>query len=192
MEGAGQREVGSQMPRTFAFLRAINVGGHTVTMAQLKSLFEELGLENVETFIASGNVVFDAPTETGATLQRRIEGHLRASLGYEVITFLRTSRELAAMVNSCPFDAVEVAAGAALNVALLHASLTEEAASHLQTLETEVDAFRTSDREVWWLCRVRQSDSTFSNAVFERTVKVKATFRGFNTLKRLEAKYLKS
>lgn len=180
------------MPRTFAFLRAINVGGRTVTMNQLKALFEGLGLERVETFIASGNVVFDAPTETGATLQRRIEGHLRDSLGYEVVTFLRTSRELAALVKGCPFAAEEVAAAEGLNVALLHAPLTEEAESHLQTLETEVDAFRTSGREVWWLCRVRQGDSTFSNTVFERTVKTKATFRGFNTLQRLAAKYLKA
>ncbi|MFZ1376784.1 MAG: DUF1697 domain-containing protein [Geothrix sp.] len=180
------------MPRTFAFLRAINVGGRTVPMAQLKAFFEGLGLESVETFIASGNVVFDASTETGGPLQRRIEGHLRESLGYEVVTFLRTSRELAALVKGCPFDAEEVAAAEALNVALLHAPLSEEAQSRLQTLETEVDAFRTSGREVWWLCRVRQSDSAFSNAVFERTVKAKATFRGFNTLQRLAAKYLKA
>jgi len=180
------------MPRTFAFLRAINVGGRTVPMAQLKALFEGLGLESVETFIASGNVVFDASTETGGPLQRRIEGHLRESLGYEVVTFLRTSRELSALLKGCPFDAEEVAAAEALNVALLHAPLTEEAESHLQTLETEVDAFRTSGREVWWLCRVRQGDSAFSNAVFERTVKTKATFRGFNTLQRLGARYLKA
>jgi uncharacterized protein (DUF1697 family) len=180
------------MPMTFAFLRAINVGGHTVTMAQLKALFEGLGLEHVETFIASGNVIFEGAAEKETALQRRIESHFRESLGYEVVTFLRTSRELATLVKSCPFDAAEVAAAEAVNVALLHAPLTEEAESHLQTLETEVDAFRTTGREVWWLCRVRQSDSSFSNAVFERTVKVKATFRGFNTLQRLAAKFLKA
>ena len=43
------------MTRYIAFLRAINVGGHTVKMDQLRALFEELGLSNVETFIASGN-----------------------------------------------------------------------------------------------------------------------------------------
>ena len=46
------------MPRLVAFLRAINVGGHTVTMAHLRGLFEDLGFTNVETFIASGNVIF--------------------------------------------------------------------------------------------------------------------------------------
>lgn len=47
------------MSRTFAFLRAINVGGHTVPMTRLKELFEDLGLQGVKTFMASGNVVFE-------------------------------------------------------------------------------------------------------------------------------------
>ena len=44
------------MPKHFAFLRAINVGGHTVKMDHLRDIFESLGFSNVETFIASGNV----------------------------------------------------------------------------------------------------------------------------------------
>ena len=180
------------MNRTFAFLRALNVGGHTVTMAKLKECFENLGLQGVETFIASGNVVFEGGTERGTVLQRRIETFLRESLGYEVATFLRTDRELAALLKDCPFEAAEVAAAQALNLAMLHAPLTEEQEARLQLLTTEVDAFRAVGREVWWLCQVRQSESLFSNAVFEKTLKVKATFRGFNTLQRLAAKYLKA
>jgi len=48
------------MPRCVAFLRAINVGGRTVKMDYLRSLFEDLGFADVETFIASGNVVFES------------------------------------------------------------------------------------------------------------------------------------
>ena len=47
------------MPRRIAFLRAINVGGHVVKMDHLRKLLTSFGLENVETVIASGNVVFD-------------------------------------------------------------------------------------------------------------------------------------
>jgi uncharacterized protein (DUF1697 family) len=180
------------MPRTFAFLRAINVGGHMVTMARLRELFEELGLRNIETFIASGNVVFDHGTANEVALQGKIEGHLHAALGYEVVTFLRPERELADLVRGCPFDEVEVAAGQALNVAFLQAPLTVEGEARLQTLRSDVDAFRASSREVWWLCQVKQSESKFSNTVFEKVVKTKATFRGFNTLQRLAAKHLKA
>lgn len=178
------------MSRTFAFLRAINVGGHTVTMARLKDLFEELGLKGVETFIASGNVVFDGGKSGEAALRKRIEGHLAEALGYEVATFLRSDRELSALVQGCPFSPAEVAAARALNVAFLQEPLTAEAEARLQGLRTELDAFRAKGREVWWLCQAKQSESTFSNAVFEKTVQVKATFRGFNTLQRLAAKHL--
>ena len=59
-------------------------------------------------------------------------------------------------------------------------------------MASEVDTFRATGREAWWLCQAKQSESTFSNAVFEKTVQVKATFRGFNTLQRLAAKHLKA
>ncbi|MGH7483915.1 MAG: DUF1697 domain-containing protein, partial [Longimicrobiales bacterium] len=84
------------MARCFAFLRAINVGGRTVRMAALRELFDALGLERVETFIASGNVVFDVEgQEDPSALERRIEERLRRELGYEVATFLRARPELA-------------------------------------------------------------------------------------------------
>ncbi len=181
-----------RMGQTFAFLRAINVGGHTVTMERLRELFEQLGLHHVETFIASGNVVFDRGSQEEKALRKRIEKHLHQSLGYEVVTFLRTEQELTALVKGCPFAEAEMAAAQALNVALLPAPLTREAETRLHALDTDLDAFRTSGREVWWLCQAKQSESTFSNAVFEKALGLKATFRSFNTLQRLAAKYLKA
>jgi uncharacterized protein (DUF1697 family) len=95
-------------------------------------------------------------------------------------------------VVGCPFSPPEVAAARALNVAFLQEPLAPEAEARLQGLRTELDAFRTAGREVWWLCQAKQSESTFSNAVFEKTVRVKVTFRGFNTLQRLAAKHLEA
>ena len=180
------------MSRTFAFLRAINVGGHTVTMGRLRELFEMLGLQGVETFLTSGNVSFEGGTDEEAALRNRIEDHLRKALGYDVDTFLRTQRELTSLVKKCPFDASEVASAKALNIALLHAPLPRSAEARLQLLGTQVDTLRPSGREVWWLCQVRQSESKFSNAVLEKALGLKATFRGFNTLQRLAAKHLQA
>src|SRR4030095_12804333 len=82
------------MPRYVAFLRAINVGGHIVKMDQLRKLFTQLGFTDVETFIASGNVLFTSPSKSGAALEAKIEKHLKAALGYEVATFVRTATEV--------------------------------------------------------------------------------------------------
>src|SRR4051794_37291900 len=113
--------------RYIAFLRAINVGGHVVKMDALRTHFEALRLVNVETFIASGNVIFDAPTldaasSDAASLEQEIERRLEKKLGYEVATFLRTPRELAAVAAQQPFGAGDpLDAGHALSVGFVKA-----------------------------------------------------------------------
>ncbi len=177
------------MPKYVAFLRAINVGGHVVKMEALRTLFETLDLANVETFIASGNVIFDTKAKNERALQLKIEAHLQQTLGYEVATFLRTTAEVAAIAQYQPFTAAEMQAASALNVALLAEPLIDAAVQKLQTLKTELDDFHVQGREVYWLCRAKQNESKFTNAVFERALKTKATFRGLNTIARLAAKY---
>ena len=87
------------MPKYIAFLRAINVGGHTVKMDQLREVFEQCGFKNVETFIASGNVIFDSTSKNPKALEKKIEAALLKAFGYEVHTFLRTPGELTAVEN---------------------------------------------------------------------------------------------
>src|SRR6266496_5246361 len=83
----------AQMQRSIALLRAINVGGHTVKMDQLRTLFVALGYANVTTYIASGNVIFETPPTSTQVLEAQIERHLRDALGYEVLAFIRTAEE---------------------------------------------------------------------------------------------------
>jgi uncharacterized protein (DUF1697 family) len=68
------------MSRLVALLRAVNVGGRTVKMDRLCAAFEEMGLTGVETYIASGNVLFKPTGEPLDLLERRIETHLRGGL----------------------------------------------------------------------------------------------------------------
>jgi len=173
------------MPRYIALFRAINVGGHTVKMELLRTLFGEMGFDDVSTFIASGNVVFTCGEEDAAALEERIEQHLHNSLGYEVVTFIRTPDELRTMMEELPFSASEIADAGALNVAFLKALMSPEQEAGLQKLTTEIDTFRTFGREVFWHCLKKQSESTFSNAVLERTLSLRATFRGINSLRKL-------
>jgi len=177
------------MTRFVAFLRAINVGGHTVRMQDLRALFEALGLSRVETFIASGNVIFESGARDAAKLERSIEAHLRQSLGYEVATFLRTDAEVAAIARCTPFPASALASAKALNVAFLAEPLSDARRHLLAGFRTEVDDFHVHGRETYWLCHTTQGESTFSNARFERALGIRATFRGVNTVAKLAAKY---
>jgi uncharacterized protein (DUF1697 family) len=178
------------MPRYIAFLRAINVGGHIVKMDHLRKLFEALDFSKVETFIASGNVIFEAETTDARALEQRIERHLHASLGYEVATFIRTTAELAAVANYQPFSVSEVDAdGNYLYIAFLAAPPGAEARQKLMTFRNAGDDFQIHGREVYWLCRRKLSESTFSGALLEKTLRLPATMRNSTTVKKLAAKY---
>jgi len=174
--------------RLVAFLRAINVGGHTVTMARLRELFEALGLSDVETFIASGNVVFTSSSRNLAALERKIAAHLATSLGYEVVTFIRTIPEVVAIAAYKPFPETRIRQAGAFSVGFLAAPLDAPSKRALNALETGIDHFHTHGREVYWLCDRRQSETKVSNVAFERATRARVTFRGANTIARLAAK----
>jgi len=178
------------MPRLVAFLRAINVGGHNVTMAELRGIFEKLALKEVETFIASGNVIFASRSNDIRTLQQKIENQLLGSLGYEVKTFLRTVPEVAAIAVYKPFPESERSSAAALNVAFLADPVSAEAKKSVMAFTTAIDLFHVHGREVYWLCKTKQSDSKFSNTRFEKLLNARATWRNVNTVVRLAAKYV--
>lgn len=136
--------------RYLAFLRAINVGGRTVKMADLRDIIARLDVTSVETFIASGNVIFDAATTDVRALEQLIENHLRETLGYEVDTFVRTSAELAAIARHQPFPVMpESGNGSAMQVAFLHTAPGNDQTSALLACRTATDDIHIHDRELY-------------------------------------------
>jgi uncharacterized protein (DUF1697 family) len=177
------------VPRYFAFLRAVNVGGRVVMMDQVQAQFEALGLAEVSTFLASGNVIFTSPRKNPAVLETEIEERLAATLGYEVPTILRTEEELARIAAHEPFPRADLdAPGHTLYVTLLKAELSDEARGLLPTFETPADALCTHRREIYRLCRGRISESTLPEPAFARAMGVPGTARNMNTIRRLVAR----
>lgn len=176
--------------RYIAFLRAINVGGHTVKMEHLRSLFETMGFAQVETFIASGNVIFSSPQTDTPTLEQQIETHLQQSLGYSVATFIRTLAELETVSQYVPFPADELdPSGNTLYIAFLSTPPTQAVQDKLMALQTAVDSFHTQGREIYWLCRKKMMESTFSGALLEKTIGASATLRNITTVRKIALKY---
>ena len=176
------------MPKYVAFLRAINVGGHIVKMDQLRRLFDELGFTNVETFIASGNVIFDSPSRNARSLERKIEKHLLDKLGYEVTTFIRSIPEVAALAEHEPFKDAD---GHVVYVALVLEQPSDEYARRLLSCNNAVDEFHVKGSAIYWLCRKKFGESEFSGARLEKTIGMAATVRNTNTIRRIAAKYSK-
>lgn len=179
------------MPRYIAFLRAVNVGGRVVKMTQLKSIFESAGLENVETFIASGNVIFSSKSKSAPALVKKIESALKAELEYDVPVFLRTDTELAdiAQRRHAVFSVTEVGGAHSLNVGVLHEPLTPAAQKALLTFNSEAESFRTHEREIYMLLHTPVTNSKFTITKFEKAIGASTTFRNMNTMERLAKKY---
>ena len=173
--------------RYVAFLRALNVGGHTVEMAKLKKLFEQLKLGGVETFIASGNVIFDAPRGATAALEKKIAAHLEKSLGYEVATFLRSPAELADVLAHLAF--AKQRAGSTIHIGFLGAPATAAAKEQVRALTSEIDDFHLNGRELYWRCAGRFSDSVVSGPKLERALGQPTTIRKHTTVEKLVKKY---
>jgi len=85
-----------------ALLRGINVGGkNRIPMADLRESFTEHGLDQVATYIASGNVLFASKKER-ATLEREIETMLEDRFGISIVTVVRSHGELRDVVGKAP------------------------------------------------------------------------------------------
>lgn len=178
------------MPKYIAFLRAINVGGHIVKMDQLRGLFEAIDLRNVETFIASGNVIFDSRSNNTRLLTGKIEKQLEAALGYQVATFLRTVPEVKSIAEREPFGAAGHQPDVhAVYIGFMASEPEYKAQTKLLTQNSDLDEFHVSDREVYWLTRGKVSDAKFSGATLEKLLGRAITLRNSTTVRKLAAKY---
>jgi uncharacterized protein (DUF1697 family) len=95
--------------RCAAFLRGINVGGkNLVKMADVAAAFQEAGLTDVRTVLASGNVVFDGGRAAEASLVRRIEAALATAFGRDLKVLVRSADELHRLARAAPFGGVRI------------------------------------------------------------------------------------
>lgn len=166
------------MAKYIALLKGINVGGHVVKMDRLRDLFTAMRFRNVETLIASGNVIFEG---TGAedAMVAKIEKTLKKELGYDVPAFIRTPAELA------PIAATEESGEGTLYVGFLTTSPDRALSSRIAALSTPDDDLEVKGREIYWLNRNKISDSKISYKLIEKTLGQQATFRNINTIRRL-------
>jgi uncharacterized protein (DUF1697 family) len=158
------------MPTHAAFLKGMNLGNRRLTNEELRGHFEAIGLADVSTFRASGNVVFSSPQQRSEqALVELIEAELAELLGYPVITFVRDGAELIEIAGAEPFDA---AVGSKLKgkhqVMLLVAEPKPRAGREALALAGPDDALALHGRELHWLPAGGISDSKLDLKALER------------------------
>lgn len=178
------------MPSHAAFLRGMNVGAHhRVTNEDLRSIFSALGLAEVKTFRASGNVAFSAAGEAAEQLAAGIEDALTQSLGYAVPTFVRDAGRMRSIAAMEPFDPelVEASAGK-LQVSILVSAASAAVRKRVLALASEHDRLAFGERELYWLPSAGTLESTLDLVAIERALG-SSTRRTKGTLDLMAAKH---
>ena len=158
-------------------------------MTDLCALFEQARLADVQSVIASGNVLFTSKAADTATLERRIESVLKKGLGYEVATFVRDADDLDAVVAHDPFDGKDpVLESDTVHVIFTRATVDRARAERILALGTDYDEFHVFGREVFWRTRGRSSDSQIKPSAFARAFGDPGTARNITTVRKLAAK----
>jgi uncharacterized protein (DUF1697 family) len=172
--------------RYAAFLRAVNLGrNRRVSSAQLKSLFEEVGAEDVATFRTSGNVVFEAPRD----MVRDLERHLEKALEHEMVIFVRTASELKEIAAREPFPAKDVEKSRGkLQVSLLEKKPSAATQKKALALATDQDRLKFGKRELYWLPSGGTMESELNRKTLDDLLGP-TTMRTKGTVEQLAAKY---
>jgi uncharacterized protein (DUF1697 family) len=152
------------VPRYAAFLRGINVGGTRIAKDDLCAPLRALGFEEVTTFRASGNVIFDGPRESPTKLAARIEKALADELGLtRATTFIRSAAEMQALAADDPFPR---APDQKLHVLFC---LKKPPAKVLE-LATDSDKLRVGKKELYWAPDGRMLDSELDLKAVEKLI----------------------
>ncbi len=170
-----------------ALLRGINVGGRNrIPMAGLKSALSSLGLEEVVTFIQSGNVIFGSPSGDEEELVLALEQRIAEVFGIDIAVLLRTRSELAAIASANPFP-VDVAEPPRVHVAFLDRVPEREAVARLEPHRSPPDEFSLRGREIYLHYPNGSGRSKLTIDYFERRLGTRATMRNWNTVTTLLA-----
>jgi uncharacterized protein (DUF1697 family) len=152
-------------------------------MADLRTLFAEVGAQNVTTYIQSGNVVFasgDGPAELAKAIEQRME----SDHGLDVTVLLRTKAQLAKVLGGNPF------ASGDRDVAKLHVTFLADSPDRARVRELDAeeggpDEFRLVGREIYLHCPNGYGRTLLNNAFFEKRLGVRATTRNWRTVTKL-------
>jgi uncharacterized protein (DUF1697 family) len=178
------------MDRYVAFLRGMNLGNRRIKNEALRTHFEAMGLEEVATFRASGNVIFATPKrEAESKLASRVEAELDERLGYDVPVFLRSADEIVAIAAQKPFPSAKVKKSKGkLQVSLLKKKPSAAVKKKVLTLAGDEDLLAIEGRELYWLPSGGLLESDLDLKAIEKLVG-SDTRRTMGTIEQLAAKY---
>jgi uncharacterized protein (DUF1697 family) len=166
-----------------ALLRGINVSGHKlIKMAELKELLMSIGFRNVQTYIQSGNVVFESDETSIPAIESSIMSIITKKYGFDVEVMVRSVDEFSQIVEINPFPDAE---GNKLYITFFREVPQNIPFEELDKVKSESEVFLFRDRIMFLYCPEGYGLTKLSNPFIEKKLKTVATTRNMNTIVKL-------
>lgn len=174
------------MPRYVALFGSINVGGNRLKMADLRAAFEAEGFANVETVVASGNVLFDHPERPDEGLEEKLGLMMRDRFGMQSAALVRSRDALAAAIAENPFGTD--GEDRFVHTLFVDGPIEPEAFARLQSGHRGAERIAMGDRALHIDYVQGAGESKLVGAFIERRLGRKGTARNLRSMKRILAK----
>lgn len=170
-----------------SLLRGINVSGkNKIKMADLRSLYESLGFQEVETYIQSGNVLFKAKQTDILTIQDLIKSQIQTKYGYDISILVLKANFINTVVEKNPFLQDRNEDIKFLHVTFLSQIPSNDLVEQLKTLNYKEDEFMIIEKLVFLFTPGGYGKTKLSNNFLERKLKTSATTRNWKTISKLQ------
>ena len=171
------------MKTYIALLRGINVSGHKkVPMAELREILSKVGFVNVQTYIQSGNVIFQSIEEDTQKLTDIIQKEIKDHFGFEVPVLIKTNDELLSIFNDCPFSEEKKESS---YFTFLYWTPDKVLIEDLGELKYPNEEIIISNSCIYFYSSIGYGNTKYNNNFFERKLKVTGTARNYKTMLKL-------
>jgi uncharacterized protein (DUF1697 family) len=167
-----------------ALLRGINVSGQKkIKMNELKTHLQNMGFENVQTYIQSGNIIFRFIKMKIPELENLISEKIKLVWGFEVPVLIRTPDELLSIIQDNPFrDPGETER---VYITLLSVEPQKNYIETIQNLNYIPERFKINKRTIYFHSPLNYGNAKMNTNFFENKLKVSATTRNWKTINKL-------
>lgn len=168
-----------------ALLRGVNVSGQKkILMAELRDLLADVGLENVQTYIQSGNVIFESSEENIQNLELNIHNAIKNYFGFEVAVLVLTPTRLKQVFDDCPFPEEKKTNSYFTMLYDVPDNALVDEVSKLSYLNEEFVIMRNC---IYFYSSIGYGRAKCNNIFFERKLKTTSTARNYKTMVKLMA-----
>ncbi|KKO04861.1 hypothetical protein LCGC14_0081730 [marine sediment metagenome] len=169
-----------------AFLRGINVSGkHKVLMSELRKLCENLNLQQVMTYIQSGNIVFNSTVGSTVELEELLSKAILNDFGFNVPVIVKTVSGLQEILNHNPFITDVEILSKQIYFVLFKNNPNIDALENFKSESFDNEEFVIVDTCIYLKCKSGYGKAKLNNNLIERKLKVLATTRNYRTMIKL-------